>query len=379
MNRKLKIAFVQDALPLLGGAERVLVAAWEVFPDAPLYTLVYNKVAFDSSPFSQKTIVPSFINRLPGAGKRYRYYLPLMPLAVENFDLREYDLILSFNYAVAHGVLPRPGQLHISYTYTPMRYAWHFYHQYLREGGLRSGVKGWLVQGILHYLRLWDHAAADRVDRFIAASNWVAQGIWRAYRRPATVVYPPVATHRFSARETRGDYFITVSRLIPHKKIDLIVQAFSRLGYPLLVVGEGQEFQRLSKLAASNVKLLGWCSDDEVADLLGNARAFVQAAEEDFGIALAEAQAAGCPVIAYDNGGAREIVIPGETGLLFEEQSVESLSTAVEQFVAGDRNFIKSNISSHVDRFNKARFQQEFETLVADTWARFEEGERDPW
>lgn len=379
MKRKPKIAFVQDALPLLGGAERVLLAAWEVYPDAPLYTLIHSKAAFENTTFAQKRIIPSFINGLPGARKRYRYYLPLMPLAVERFDLREYDLILSFNYAVAHGVLPRPDQLHISYTYTPMRYAWHFYHQYLHESSLRSGVKGWLVQGILHYLRLWDRAAANRVDRFVAASNWVAQGVWRAYRRPATVIHPPVETHRFSTQEPVGDYFITVSRLVHHKKIDLIVEAFSRLGYPLLVVGEGQEFQRLSKMAAPNVELLGWRSDDEVADLLGKARAFVQAAEEDFGIALAEALAAGCPVIAYEKGGASEIVIPGETGLLYGEQSVEGLTNAVEQFMAGDPDFSKSDFSSHVERFNKARFQGEFETLVADTWARFENRESDIW
>jgi glycosyltransferase involved in cell wall biosynthesis len=260
-----------------------------------------------------------------------------------------------------------------------MRYAWHFYHQYLHESGLRSGLKGWLVQGILHYLRLWDRAAADRVDRFIAASNWVAQGIWRAYRRPAAVIYPPVDINRFSSRKPRADYFITVSRLVPYKKIELIVEAFSRLGYPLLVVGEGQEYQRLVKMAASNVKLLGRRSDQEVADLLGRARAFVQAAEEDFGIALAEAHAAGCPVIAYGKGGGSEIVIDGKTGILYSEQTVDGLISAVEQFERDEFNFEESQITSSVERFNKARFQQELKNIVEDTWALFETGQGDQW
>jgi glycosyltransferase involved in cell wall biosynthesis len=379
VSRDPKIVFVQDALPFLGGAERVLSAAWEIYPDAPLYTLLYSKGAFQNTPIAGKTVIPSFINRLPGARTRYPGYLPLMPLAVERFDLREFDIILSFSYAVAHGVLPRPDQLHISYTYTPMRYAWHFYHQYLHEAGLRSGLKGWLAQAFLHYLRLWDRSAADRVDRFVAISHWVAQGVWRSYRRPAEVIYPPVDTLRFSPQLPREDYYLTVSRLVSHKKIDLLVGAFSRLGLPLLVVGDGPEYRRLSKMAAPNVKMLGRRPDDEVVDLLGRARAFVQTAEEDFGIAIAEAQAAGCPVIAYGSGGGREIVIPEVTGLFFPEQTVESLIAAVEQFETGALNLQEDQMISHVERFSKARFQQELKSLIEDSLTRFEDGEESHW
>jgi glycosyltransferase involved in cell wall biosynthesis len=379
VNRNPSIVIVQDALPVLGGAERVLAAAWEIFPNAPLYTLVYKKEAFENTPIAEKNIIPSFIHRLPSASTRYRSYLPLMPLAVERFDLREFDIILSFSYAVAHGVVPRPDQLHISYTFTPLRYAWHSYHQYLQEKGLRSGLKGWLAQAFLHYLRLWDRSAADRVDRFVAISQWVARGIWRSYRRPAIVIYPPVDTHRFSPRHPREDYYLTVSRLVSHKKIDLIVEAFSRLGYPLLVIGDGPEYRRLSKMAAPNVKMLGWRSDGEVVELMGKARALVQAAEEDFGIAIAEAHAAGCPVIAYGSGGGPEIVIPGKTGLFYPEQTVESLIAAVEQFESGDLNLDERHITSRAERFNKARFQQELKILIKDTWSLFESGERNHW
>lgn len=379
MSHSPKIAFVQDALPHPGGAERVLAAAWEIYPEAPLYTLLYRKEAFENTPLAEKTLIPSFINRLPFVTTHYRSYLPLMPLAMERFDLREFDIILSFSYAVAHGILPRPNQLHISYTYTPLRYAWHHYHQYMAEKGLRSGVKGWIVQGILHYLRLWDRAAADRVDRFVAPSQWVAGGIWRSYRRPATVIYPPVDTQRFSPQDSREDFYLTISRLVAHKKVDLLVEAFSRLGYPFLIIGEGPEYKRLQKLAAPNVKLLGWLSNDQVSDLLGRARAFVQAAEEDFGIAIAEAHAAGCPVIAYGNGGGLEIVIPGKTGILYPEQTVSSVIAAVEEFEASDSKFDERQIALSAERFSKAHFQEQLISLVADTWSRFKSGERDHW
>lgn len=379
MSRNPKIVFVQDALPVLGGAERVLAAAWEVFPEAPLYTLVYSNGVFENTSLDKKTLIPSFINRLPGAEKRYRSYLPLMPLAVERFDLREFDIILSFSYAVAHGVLPRPDQLHISYTYTPLRYAWHFYHQYLQEKRLHSGLRGWLVQIFLHYMRLWDRSAADRVDRFVALSQWVAHGVWRAYRRPAEVIYPPVDTDRFSPHHPRQDYYLTVSRLVPYKKVDLLVAAFSELGQPLVVVGDGPEYRRLSRMAAPNIKLLGQRPDDEVTELMGRAKAFVQAAEEDFGIAIAEALAAGCPVIAYDGGGGREIVIPGKTGVFYPEQTVSSLIAAVEQFEAINSNFETQRIVHSVDRFSKVYFKKELNSLVADTWARFKSGERNRW
>ena len=365
MSHSLNIAFVQDALPFKGGAEKVLAAALEVFPDARIYTLVFNKKAFENTPFEKNKIATSFIDHLPGAYKNHRIFLPLMPLAIEQFDLRQYQVIVSFSYAVAHGILVQPGQLHISYTHSILRYAWQDYHKYMNASG--SLVK----RIILHYLRIWDVASANRVDHFVANSAWMAQAIWRTYRRRAEVIYPPVDVELFEPEIRRGNYYICTSRLVAHKRVDLVVEAFSRLGLPLLVVGQGPEYKSLQRLAAPNVKLLGWQPDFELAGLLGKAKAFVHAGEEDFGIAMVEAQAAGCPVITLDGGAAREIVVENKTGLFFKEQTLESITEAVRGFENGQVELEPALISQHADKFNKAHFQRKFASLVTKGWDRF--------
>jgi glycosyltransferase involved in cell wall biosynthesis len=229
----------------------------EVYPTAPVYALVYNPRAFAGTTISQREIHTSFINRLPWAQRKYRSYLPLMPLAIEQFDLNRYDIILSFNYAVAHGVLVRPGQLHLSWTHTPLRQAWHSYHQFLKSARLEAGPRSWAARIFLHYLRLWDLAAATRVDLFIVPSRWVAQAVRRAYNRTAEIIYPPVEVDQFCPLSPRGETYIAVSRLVPHKKVDLIVEAFSRLGYPLVIVGDGPEQDKLLRRAGPNVRFLG--------------------------------------------------------------------------------------------------------------------------
>ena len=371
MNADLRVAFVQDALPFLGGAEKVLEAALEVFPAAPIFTLVYNRGAFTDTIFAHHPIYTSFIDRLPAAHRKHRSYIPLYPYAIEQFDLRGYDVILSFSYAVAHGVLTRPDQLHLSLVYTPVRYAWHYYFDYLRDAGLHSGPRAWAAKLILHYIRLWDRAAADRVDQFIAISNWVAQCIWRAYRRPAHVIYPPVEIQKFQPDLPREEYYLAVSRLTQHKKADLIVEAFTRLGLPLIVAGDGPEFRRLVKMAAPNVKFLGRLPDETLRQVYGKAKAFVHAAVEDFGIAPVEAQAAGCPVIAYGKGGALETVIPGRTGLFFNEHTVESLVSAVKEFESGKQQYSIVDLQANARRFSKAQFQHKLAALVAQEWERF--------
>ena len=365
------IAFVQDALPFIGGAERVLESALEIYPSAPIYTLLYNRENFKGSPISEGTVHTSFIGRLPWAAMRYRDYLPLYPLAIEQFDLRAYDLILSFSYAVAHGVIARPDQFHISYTFTPIRQAWHFYHEYLQSAGLKSRARAWLSQAVLHYLRLWDRSAADRVDYFIAPSEWTARCLWRAYRRESQVLYPPVDIQRFSPASKRADYYLTVSRMVKHKKVDLIVEAFTRLGYPLVVVGDGPEFEFVSRKAPANVHFLGRQTDAEVAELMGRAKATVHMAEEDFGIALVEAQAAGSPVIAFRRGGAAETVLEGETGLLFDEQSPESLMRVVEQFEDARSCFDPAILCKNAERFAKEHFQRDLGCLVEREWTKW--------
>ena len=364
MNSRLKVAVVQDALPFLGGAERVLEAVLELFPGAPIYTLVHNPKAFKKSLIKDHEVHTSFINKLPWAGKIYRRYLPLFPLAIEQFDLRTYDVILSFSYAVAHGVLVRPEQVHINFTYTPLRHAWHQYHHFTADEQMKSALKSWPSKIILHYLRLWDMAAAQRVDNFVAISHWVAGLVWRAYRRSARVIYPPVNVLDFQPLIPRGDYYLTVSRLARHKRVDLIVEAFSQLGLPLIVVGEGSERQKLERLAASNVKFLGWQPDENVRELMGRGKALVHAAEEDFGIAIVEAQASGCPIIAYGQGGVLETVIENQTGMYFQEQSVKAITAAVENFEGRASKFDVRIMQQNAERFSKPRFQEEVLDLV---------------
>ncbi len=354
-----EIAFVVDALAGTGGAEKVLMAALEVFPGAPVYALVYNPGPFAQTPIACSPVTTSFINRLPLSRQHYRSYLPLMPRAVESFDLGRYERIVSLSYAAAHGVRTAPGQLHLSYTHTPMRYAW-------RSVPLRGALSHWqwLADRIFKSFRQWDARAVSRVDRMGAISNYIAGWIQFAYRRDAAVIYPPVDVERFQPLSPRGDYYVTVSRLVAHKRLDLVVEAFTSLKLPLVIVGEGPEMANLRKIAGPNITFAGYQGDTEVARLLGRARAFVYASEEDFGIAIVEAQAAGCPVIAFGRGGAAETVCEGITGLLFREQSAGSLLDAVENFERQAHSFDEREMVMNARRFNKERFKNEFWAFV---------------
>jgi glycosyltransferase involved in cell wall biosynthesis len=371
-SRSGKIAFVHDWLVTWGGGEQVLEAALEVYPSADIYTLVYQEETFVGSPISTKDIKTSFIQRLPGSRSNHRRYLPFMPLAVEQFDLSGYEWILSSNHAVANGALTQPDQMHVSYIHAPMRYAWGLYHQYLEQGSLTRGLKSWIARAILHYVRLWDYQAAQRVDHFIANSAWTAKNVWRAYRRQADVIYPPVNVEEFMPASKRSDYYITISRLVPYKRIDIIVQAFNCLGYPLLVIGDGPDLIRLGRLAESNIEFLGWQSDTDLKEKLSRAKAFVYAAVEDFGITPVEAQAAGCPVIAYGKGGLRETVIGGSTGLFFYAQTPESLIKAVQDFEADPARFKVSSLRENAERFNKERFQRVLTTYIERKYSEFQ-------
>ncbi len=354
-----RIAFIVDALPAIGGGEKTLFAALEVFPQADIFTLVYNKPAFADSPIADKKIVTSYLDKLPYAHTHHRRLLPLMPSAIEQFDLSGYDVVIAFSYAVAHGVRVKNGTRHIAYTYTPMRYAWSD----LNIDGTHSG-KNPLVDLVMERFRAWDRAAAARVHEFVAISQGIAGRIRSAYERESRVVYPPVETERFSSNGSRGNYFVTLSRLVPHKRIDLVIEAFSCLGLPLKIIGDGPQRKKLQERATPNIEFLGYQSEQSVARLLGCARGFVCAAEEDFGIAIVEAQAAGCPVIAYQGGGAAETVIDGVTGLLFPEQSTGSLIEAVRRFEDAAHCLRGDDMRDNAQRFNKRRFTESFEKLV---------------
>jgi len=372
----MRLVFVHDWLAVYAGAEKVLEAALELYPDAPIYTLVYCKERFENTRIKEHLVHTSFIERLPKGREKYRAYLPLMPFAIEQFNLSDYDVVVSSSHSVAKGVLTRADQLHVSYVHTPIRYAWDLQFQYLKEVGIEHGLKSVIARLILHYIRLWDVASANLVDVFVANSHYVARRIWKVYRREARVIYPPVDVDRFTPRSQREDFYLTLSRLVPYKKIDLIVEAFTRLGLPLVVIGDGPDFDKVKRFAGPNVQLLGYQPDSVVKDYMERCKAFVFAAEEDFGITPVEAQAAGAPVIAYGKGGVTETVVPGETGIFFHEQTVESLSEAVQEFETGKYRFDLERIRENAERFSKARFQREFSELVEREWLKFTEGSR---
>jgi glycosyltransferase involved in cell wall biosynthesis len=300
----MKIVIVHDWLVNYGGSERVLEQMLLCYPEADIFSVVDFVPSHERDFLQGKKVTTSFIQRLPGAAKHYRHYLPLMPLAIEQLDVSGYDLVISSSHAVAKGILVSPDQLHICMCYTPIRYAWDLQHQYLQEAGLNRGIKGWLVRWMLHKIRLWDVRTANGVDHFIAISHYIARRIAKSYRREAQVIYPPVDTEFFVPLPDCGakdDFYLTVSRMVPYKKIGLILEAFSHMpDKQLIVVGDGPEMSKCQAAAGPNVRLIGGQSADNLKDLLQRAKAFVFAAEEDFGITPVEAQACGTPVIVSD-------------------------------------------------------------------------------
>jgi glycosyltransferase involved in cell wall biosynthesis len=376
----MKTAIVHDWLTTYAGAERVLDQLLRLYPDADLFCICDFLPESERAFLQGRRPTPTLIQRLPGARKHYRSYLPLMPLAIEQLELSGYDLVISSSHAVAKGVLTGPDQLHISYVHTPMRYAWDLQHQYLRESGLNRGLKGWLARYFLHRIRLWDLRTANGVDAFVANSQFIARRIWKMYRREADVVCPPVDVDGFAFREDKDDYYITASRLVPYKRIDLIAEAFSKMSERRLkIVGEGPEWDKIQRIVAShpNIELLGYQSPARLAELMGAARAFVFAAEEDFGIAPVEAQACGTPVIAYARGGALETVRAGDvsnpTGVYFDSQTVPAVIEAVERFERERSGILAEDCRRNAERFSAARFREKFAALVECEWAAFVE------
>jgi len=337
-----RVAIVHDWLVVLGGGEGVLRELIALFPDCDLFAVVDFLSDADRARLFGKRATTSFIQRLPFAKTKYRGYLPLMPLAIEQLDLAAYDLVISSSHAVAKGVITGPDQIHICYCHSPIRYAWDLQHQYLRQAGLTRGLKSLSARLILHYIRIWDLRTANGVDQFIANSAYIARRIKKIYRREAVVVHPPVDVGRFTARLDKEDFYFTASRLVPYKRVDLIVEAFANMPQRrLIVIGDGPEMARIRKVAGPNVTLLGFQPNDVLRDHLQRARAFVFAAEEDFGILPVEAQACGTPVIAFGKGGALETVIGADdaqgrpqTGVFFGEQTVAAVIDAVARFEA---------------------------------------------
>lgn len=367
----MKTAVVHEWLATYAGSERVVEQILKLYPEADLFSLVDFLPDSLRNFIQHKPVKTSFLQHFPFANPHFRQYLPLMPLAIEQFDLSDYDLIVSSNHAVAKGVLTRADQLHICYVHTPVRYAWDLQQAYLQGAQLKRGLRGALAQLVLHYLRLWDVATANRADYFVANSKYVAQRVWKTYRRPARVIYPPVAIDRFQVNDRREDFYFTLSRFVPYKRVDLIVAAFNRLGLPLVIIGDGADWKRVKAMAAPNVQLLRHQPDEVVIDYMQRCKAFVYAAAEDFGITLVEAQAAGAPVITYGKGGATESVIPEKTGLFFGEQTVESLMDAVKLFESGTYQFNPDYLRQNAEQFSPEHFRQKLFQFIERKWTSF--------
>lgn len=366
----MKIAVVCDWLVTYAGAEKVLEQILNIYPEADLFALV-DFLDEDKRDFiKHKKVTTSFIQYLPKAKTKYGSYLPLMPLAIEQLDLSKYDLIISSSHCVAKGIMTGPNQVHISYVHSPIRYAWDLQHQYLREAGLTKGIKGWLAKIILHYMRIWDTRTSNGVDYFIANSKFIAKRIWKCYRREADVIYPPVDVEAFEYCDQKEDFYLTASRMVPYKKMDLIVEAFTQMpDKKLIVIGTGPDFDKIQKIAQShdNIKLMGYQPFNVLKEHMQKAKAFVFAAEEDFGITPVEAQACGTPVIAYGKGGALETIRGLEikdnpTGVFFYKQDEENLIKAISYFEKNlekiqiedcRKNALNFSINKFIFRFDK--------------------------
>ena len=372
----MRVAIIHDWLVTYAGAERVLEEMIACYPSADIFSLVDFIPAAKRNFIRDKNVTTSFIQKLPMAEKKYRNYLLLMPLAIEQFDLSEYDLVISSSHAVAKGVLVGPDQLHICMCYSPIRYAWDLQHQYLRESNLVTGVKGWFARWVLHKIRLWDARTAFGVDQFIGISQFISRRIEKAYRRESTVIYPPVDVSGFTFKAEKEEFYFTASRMVPYKKMPLIVEAFSKLpGKRLIVIGEGPEFEKCKAVAGPNVELMGWQPFDVLKDHMQRAKAFIFAAEEDFGITPLEAQACGTPVIAFGKGAALETIrglqFDSPTGVFFTEQDSASLVEAIHLFEREQHQISPSDCRENAMRFSPERFRYEFSTFVEAKWSQF--------
>lgn len=366
----MKIALVHDYLVQYGGAERVLECFCEIFPYAPIYTIVHDKKLMHGV-LENKNIHTSFLQKFPLARKNHRIFPLLMPLAVEQFDFSKYDIVLSDSASYAKGIITGSETLHICYMHTPMRYAWDDCQKYTEDFGFPKIIKK-LIPFAMNYIRLWDKASADRVDKFIANSNFVAKRIKKYYRKNSIVINPPVAVNKFYLSQKRGNYFLMVGRLIAYKRHDIAIQAFNKLGLSLKIIGRGPEMKKLKKMAKSNIEFLERVSDENLPKYYAECRAFIFPQEEDFGITPVEAMACGRPVIAYQGGGALETIKAGITGVFFADQTAEGLIQAVKNF--DSYKFNPNFIRQHALGFDKEIFKKKIKQFVENAWQKFNHG-----
>jgi glycosyltransferase involved in cell wall biosynthesis len=367
----MKVAIVHEWFVDWAGSETVVEQMLNCFPKADLFALADFLPGSDRERLLGKRARTTFVQRLPFASRGVWRYLPLLPIAIEQLDLRGYDLVISSSHAVAKGVIVQPDQVHVSYVHSPMRYAWDMQQEYLSNSRLDRGVRGALARTMLHYLRLWDHRTANGVDRFAANSKFVARRIWRTYRREATVIYPPVDVDYYAPFSAKGDFYLAVSRMVPYKRLDTVVRAFSTTPERrLVIVGSGPEESRLRRLSTGNIEFLGHVPRERLREMLQKAKAFVFPALEDFGILPVEAQACGTPVIAYGRGGALETVVGTDdeepTGVFFASQDPDAIRAALDQFEREADRFASSTCRANAMRFSQAAFRQHFEHFVME-------------
>lgn len=365
----MKVAIIQEWLVTVGGSDKVVKAISEIFPEADIYTLVANESTCKELDIDYAKVKTSFIQKLPFGKTKHRMYLPVMPYAIEQFDLSDYDIIVSSSHAVAKGVLTKSNQLHICYCHSPMRYAWDLYHEYLRDAGLQKGLKGLVAKCMLYKIRQWDLLSSFRVDYFISNSNYIAKRINKVYRRDAVTIYPNVNVENFNLCTEKEDFYLASSRLVPYKKIDLIVKAFNQMPEKkLVVIGSGPDFDKLTKIAKSNIVIMGYQPFDTLKEKMQKAKALVFAADEDFGIVPVEAQACGTPVIAYGKGGTLETVVENQTGIFFNEQTESAIIEAVKKFERNKQLFNPVIIRKHAEKFSEERFKNEIKEFILNKY-----------
>lgn len=357
-----KIALVHYWLTGMRGGEKVVQSICNIFPEVDIFTLVYDKEKI-SDTINNHRITTSFIQKLPFAKRRYQNYLPFMPVAIEQFDLSDYDLVISSESGIAKGVLTKPETCHICYCHSPMRYLWNMYFDYMKNEKM-GPLKRNFIKWYFNYLRVWDLASASRVDYFISNSHNVRKRIKKYYRRDAEVIYPPVNIESFKPVGDKKDYYLMVSQLVSYKRIDLAIEAFNELEKELVIIGEGPELKKLKKRAKSNIRFMGWTDNSELALYYAEARAFIFPGEEDFGITPVEAQASGTPVIGYGRGGLCETVIDGKTGILFETQDSESLVKAVKSFESSGIEDNHEIIRQNSRKFSTGEFEERFRSFA---------------
>lgn len=361
----MKIALVHDYLVDFGGAERVLTVFSKIFPSAPIYTLLYDAEKLGAY-FAGSDIRSSFLNKLPRfIRSKKRWLLPVLPKAVESFDLSEYDLIISSSSAFAKGVIKKPGTLHVCYCHTPARFLWDYKDKYQKDNGYGAPTRA-LINFVIHFLRLWDKDSAGRVDFWIANSETTRWKIKEYYDKDSTVIYPPLSDLRSGLTLARPekDYFLVVSRFSAYKKISVVIEAFNELGWPLIIIGEGPERKRLENISKSNIKFTGFVSDDKLAGYYANSKAFILANEEDFGLAALEAASFGKPALAYRRGGATEWLEEGKTGEFFDEQTKESIIAGARKMVTHDFSYDVNHIKKNTERFSEKNFRDNISEFI---------------